>query len=216
MVLLSCSDPGTRTVAPHGGAAGRFSPNPMAIGIPTSGEPILIDISTSTTANALCARAAAAGERLPGPWLVDRDGQATDDPRALSENGALLPLGGLDLGHKGFALSLFVEALTNALGGHGRADGVTRWGASVFLQLIDPARYAGREAFLRETSFLARSCAETPVAAGKPAVRLPGQGALARRARQLAAGVELHPTIMPALQPWAEKLAVPAPTAQAG
>jgi LDH2 family malate/lactate/ureidoglycolate dehydrogenase len=123
-----------------------------------------------------------------------------------------LPLGGLDLGHKGFALALFVEAITNALSGHGRADGANRWGASVFLQLINPASFAGREAFLRETSFLAESCRDTPAPPGKPPVRLPGQGALARRAAQLAHGVELYPTIMPALTPFADRLRVPAPS----
>jgi len=72
---------------------------------------------------------------------------------------------------------------TNALGGHGRADGETRWGASVFLQLINPKQFGGREAFLRETSFFAQFCAETPVPAGKPPVRLPGHGR-ARASRQ--------------------------------
>jgi len=214
MMVLSCSDPSTRTVAPHGGAAPRFSPNPLAVGIPTSQDPILIDISTSTTANAIASRVAAAGERLPGPWVVDRQGQATDDPGVLfdGKGGSLLPLGGVDLGHKGFALALLVEALTSALGGHGRADDVKRWGCSVFLQLIDPGRFAGKDAFLRETSFLAEACVQTPTAAGKPPVRLPGQGALARRGQQLAGGVQLHPSILPALKPWAEKLGVPLPS----
>jgi LDH2 family malate/lactate/ureidoglycolate dehydrogenase len=215
-MVLSCADPGSRTVTPHGGAAPRFSPDPIAIGIPTAGEPILIDISASSTTNALCQRVATAGERLPGPWVVDREGQATDDPRVLFDGGggAVLPLGGIDLGHKGFALALFVEALTNGLGGHGRAHDVKRWGASVFLQLIDPGRFGGQQAFLHETSFLARSCVETPVGPGKPPVRMPGQASLARRARQLVEGIALHPTILPVLQPWAEKLGVPLPAAR--
>jgi LDH2 family malate/lactate/ureidoglycolate dehydrogenase len=214
LILLTCSDPQSRTVTPHGGAAPRYSPNPLAVGIPTGGEPVLIDISMSSTANALCQRRAAAGERLPGPWLVDREGQPTDDPQVLFNNrgGAILPLGGTDLGYKGFALGLFVEALTNALGGHGRADGVTRWGASVFLQLINPEQFGGRDAFLRETSFFTQVCRETPVLAGKPPVRLPGQAALARRAEQLTHGVQLHPTILPALMPWAKTLKVKPPS----
>jgi L-lactate dehydrogenase len=213
MILLSCSDPANRTVAPHGGVAPRFSPDPVAVGIPTDDKPLLIDISMSTTANAVCQRVAAAGERLPGPRLIDRNGQPTNDPRELFEGrgGSLLPLGGLDLGHKGFALALLVEALTNALGGHGRADNISRWGASVFLQIINPDRFGGQKAFLRETGFLAQSCRETPVPAGKPPVRLPGEAALSRRAAQLAHGVELHPTIMPALIPWAESLKVAFP-----
>ena len=213
-ILLTCSDPQSRTVAPHGGISPRYSPNPLAVGIPTNGVPILIDISTSATANGLCQRLAAAEEKLPGSWLVDREGQPTNDPQVLFDGrgGSILPLGGTDLGYKGFALGLFVEALTNALGGHGRAAGETRWGASVFLQLINPEQFGGREAFLRETSFLSQACVETPVAPGSPPVRLPGQAALARRAEQLEHGVELHPTIMPQLLPWAEALKVKLPS----
>ncbi len=212
-ILLTCSDPQSRTVTPHGGTAPRYSPNPIAIGIPTGGEPVLIDISTSSTSNALCQRLAATGERLPGSWLVDREGKPTDDPQVLLNHrgGAILPLGGTDLGHKGFALGLFVEALTNALGGHGRATGETRWGASVFLQLINPERFGGRDDFLRETSFFAQTCTETPVPPGQPPVRMPGHAALARRADQLARGVQLHSTILPALIPWAETLRVATP-----
>jgi LDH2 family malate/lactate/ureidoglycolate dehydrogenase len=216
-ILLSCSDPANRTVTPHGGVAPRFSPNPFAVGIPTGNKPILIDISMSTTANALCQRLAAADERLPGPWIVDREGKPSDDPRLLfnGNGGSLLPLGGLDLGYKGFALALFVEAMTNALSGYGRAADPKRWGASVFLQLIDPRRFGGHKAFVREMSFLAQSCFEAPVPKGKPPVRMPGQAALLRREKQLAKGVELHPTILPALEPWAEKFGVAAPAAMA-
>jgi L-lactate dehydrogenase len=213
VILLTCSDPQSRTVAPHGGVEPRYSPNPIAVGIPTNADPLLIDMSASSTSNGLCIRLAAAGERLPGPWLKDRAGNASDDPQILrGENGgAILPLGGMDLGYKGFALGLIVEALTSALAGHGRADGTTHWGASVFLQLINPEQFGGREAFLRETSFLARSCRETPVPSGSPPVRLPGDAAIARRASQLANGVDLEPTIMPALIPWANRLRVALP-----
>jgi L-lactate dehydrogenase len=146
---------------------------------------------------------------------VDADGRAADDPAVLFADrpGAVLPLGGLDLGHKGFALALLVEALTSGLAGHGRADEPKNWGASVFLMLADPERFGGRDAFVRETSRLAELCRTTPVAPGAPSVRLPGAAALARRARQLAEGVELHPTALKKLAPWAEKLGVPVPAA---
>jgi L-lactate dehydrogenase len=44
-------------------------------------------------------------------------------------------------------------------------------------------------------------------------VRLPGEAALARRARQLAEGVALHATVMPKLRPWAERFGVALPAA---
>jgi L-lactate dehydrogenase len=154
------------------------------------------------------------GGRLPGPWLVDADGRATDDPAVLfggARRGAILPLGGLELGHKGFALALLVEALTSGLAGHGRAEKPDAWGASVYLQLIDPDRFAGRAAFRRQMSAIADACRASATAPGAPPVRMPGQAALERRARQIAHGVELYPTILDALAPWAQRLEVALP-----
>ncbi len=58
MVIIACSDPRNKTVAPFGGKIPVYSPNPLAIGIPTEGDPILIDVSISATANAVVNRAA--------------------------------------------------------------------------------------------------------------------------------------------------------------
>ena len=217
VILLTCSDPSVASVAPHGAVAGRLTPNPLAAGFPTDGLPVLIDVSASTTTNGLVARMnrAGKGERLPGPWLVDAQGNATDDPAVMDANppGAILPLGGLELGHKGFALGLLVEALTAALAGHGRADGESRWGASVFLQVIDPGAFGGREAFARETGWLANACRTAPVKRGGSPVRLPGERGLRLRDQQLAEGVALHPETMTSLRPWAAKLGVGLPAA---
>jgi LDH2 family malate/lactate/ureidoglycolate dehydrogenase len=195
-----------------------YSPNPIAAGIPTGGEPILIDISASTTAAAVCVRAAQGGRRLPGPWLVDKEGRPTDDPGPLVEDrsGALYPLGGADLGYKGFALGILLEALTSGLAGHGRHVQEARWGCSVFLMLADPASFGGRAAFARETSFLAAASRAAAVPPGQPAVRLPGEHALLRRADQLANGVALHSDILPALLACAADLNVDVPSVLKG
>jgi len=217
VMLLMSSDPATGSVAPHGAIAGRFTPNPIAAGFPTDALPVLIDISASTTTNGLVSRLnrAGKGERLPGPWLVDNRGDASDDPAVFLTRppGAILPLGGMDLGHKGFGLALLVEALTSALAGHGRADDEKRWGAAVFVQIIDPGAFGGRDAFARETGWLANACRTAPVKPGNPPVRMPGERGLKLRERQLAEGVALHPETMPALVPWAEKLGVELPSA---
>ena len=210
VMLLMCSDPNVASVAPFGGTRALITPNPMAAGIPTPGLPILMDISASTTTNGLTGRLRAEGKRLDHPWVQDADGAPTNDPAALFTDppGTILPLGGVDSGHKGFALGLLVEALTAALGGFGRADPKEGWGAAVYLQVIDPASFGGLDAFTRQTGWLAEAAVANPPRPGGPAVRMPGARGLALRDRQLREGVTLYPGIVAALRPWSEQLSV--------
>jgi LDH2 family malate/lactate/ureidoglycolate dehydrogenase len=210
MILLASSDPSAASVAPHGGTTAVFTPDPIAVGIPTSGDPILIDTSTSITTNGMSARLRAEGGRFPHPWLIDATGGPSDDPQVLVADppGTILPTGGLDHGHKGYALALMVEALTLGLGGFGRAEPAEGWGASVFVQLLDPDAFAGGPAFRRQTDWLAAACRNSPPRAGVEAVRLPGETALRRRAAALTHGIALHPGIMPALDAWAQRFGV--------
>lgn len=211
VMLLTCSDPAVASVTPFGGHAGRYTPNPIAAGFPTDGLPVLIDISASTTTNGMVARMNRRGEKLASPWLVDNQGEPSTDPAVMFTDppGAILPLGGVEQGYKGYALGLLVEALTSALGGHGRADGDKRWGANVFLQVINPAAFGGLEAFKRETGWLADACRNTP--AREARVRMPGERALALRQAQLEIGVALHDDVLAALGPLTRDSGVPLP-----
>jgi len=212
--IIESSDPTVAAVVPHGGLRPFITPNPIAAGLPTSGDPMLIDVSTSITSMGYAKQEMLAGRKLRGAWLIDHDGNATRDPGVLfnEPRGALLPLGGIDAGHKGFALGLLIEAMTGGLAGHGRADPPAGWGGTVFLQVVDPAAFGGLDAFLRQMDFLAASARETPVRHGAEQVRLPGERGLARYREQLAGGVNLYPTIMPSLEAWAAQYAVSPPT----
>jgi len=214
VALIYCSDPATASVAPFGGLTPVFTPNPLAAGIPTSREPIVLDISASLTTNGLTARLHKAGQKLPYPWVQDARGNATDDPGVLfaEPRGTLLPLGGLDAGHKGYALALLIEALTAGLAGMGRADPNEGWGATVFVQVIDPRAFGGIAAFARQMDWLVDACHDATPREGSERVRVPGEGGLARFREQRENGVRLHPTIMPMLAPWCEKLGVPIPS----
>ncbi len=213
MLLLTCSDPTVATVAPHGGRRGVFTPNPLAAAWPTAGDPVMLDVSMSITTNGLVKRRHTEKRPMDGEWLLDADGRPTQDPAVLFADpaGAILPIGGLDHGHKGYALGLLVEALSGGLAGHGRADPAEGWTASVFLQVLDPALFGGTESFLRETTLLAEACRATPPRPGVERVRLPGEGGLRRRGAQLRDGVELYPGILTALAPWAQRYGVALP-----
>lgn len=209
------SDPAVTAVVPFGGTRPVMTPNPLAIGIPASGDPILIDISASITTMGMSARYKREGRRMPGTWLTDGKGLPSDDPKVFDATppGALMPLGGVDAGHKGYGLGIAVEALTSGLGGYGRADPVPGWGASVFVQVLDPAAFGGLDGFHRQIDGLVRSCVENPPREGGGPVRMPGHRGLQRRRDQLANGVALHASILPGLAPWAErfKRAMPNP-----
>ena len=215
MAIVASSDPSVASVAPFGGAERIYTPNPLAAGWPSPGGPVMIDVSMSITTNGMTNRLRGEGKRFPHPWLLDGNGQPTDDPNAYFADppGSLLPLGGADSGHKGFALGLLLEALTSALAGFGRADAPKDWGASVFVLIIDPARFGGAEAFLRETGWMENAVHANRPAPGVERVRLPGERGLALRREGLAKGVVLHQSIPPMLKNRAEAagLAMPRP-----
>ncbi|MBX9582697.1 MAG: Ldh family oxidoreductase [Gemmataceae bacterium] len=213
MALIASSDPAAATVAPFGGRRPVLTPDPLAVGVPTGGDPILIDVSASITTNGMAGRLHQEGGRFPGAWALDADGRPTDDPAVLFADppGTLLPTGGTDHGHKGYGLALLVEALTQGLGGFGRADRPDGWGAGVFVQVLDPAAFGGADPFVRQTGWLAAACRDCPPAPGVDAVRLPGQRGLERKRRALAEGVPLYPGLLAALVPYSEKLGVAPP-----
>ena len=213
LMILTCSDPNTESVAPFGGLDPVFTPNPIAAGIPTNNVPVLMDISTSATTNGMTNRLHKEGKRLPAAWVMDGHGVAGDDPAVLFNHpkGTILPLGGMDSGHKGYGLSLLVEALTGGLAGHGRADPAEGWGATVFLQVIDPRAFSGLHAFTRQTDAVAAACRTSrPIRPGD-AVRTPGEKGMTLASHQRQAGIALYPAILPSLASWSLKLGVTAP-----
>src|SRR5262245_24859543 len=79
MITITSSDPAVRSVAPYGGRKAVYTPDPLAVGIPTDGDPILIDMSASITTNGMSDRLRREGKRFPGRWALDAAGNATDD-----------------------------------------------------------------------------------------------------------------------------------------
>jgi L-lactate dehydrogenase len=215
VLLLLTSAPAGGSVAPFGGTRALFSPSPIGVGIPTGADPVLVDVSTSLTTNNMLARLAREGRRLPAPWLLDEEGRPTDDPQVVvpPRQGTIQPLGGTGAGHKGYGLALMVEALTAGLAGQGRSDPGLRWGGTVFVQVIDPAAFNGRDAFAQQMDWIAERCESNPPARADRPVRLPGRGGQARRREQLQGGVALSGPIVQGLRDWSVRLdvAMPAP-----
>ena len=212
MAILSCSAPTAATVAPFGGTRGLLSPNPLAAGIPTAGDPILLDISASITTNNNARQLVRSGERFPAAWALDAQGRPSDDPAvAVSGGGTLLPVGGLDHGHKGYSLALLIDALTQAIPGYGRSDHPSGVVMGVFLQVIDPAAFGGTQAFVRQTTWLADACRANPPRPDVQRVRVPGENAMKLHRAAMRDGVALSEPVVEALRPYAARFAVELP-----
>lgn len=103
-------------VAPFGSRDAGFSTNPVSMGIPVGGnaKPML-DMATSTVALGKVRVAHNKGEMVPDGWIIDGEGNPTNDPTAMwsKREGALTAFGD----HKGSGLGLFVELLAGAVAG---------------------------------------------------------------------------------------------------
>lgn len=214
VALIANSDPAGQRVAPYGGTEAVFTPDPIAMGYPGADHPVLVDICASITTTSMTRQKQAAGELFDHPWLLDAEGRPTRNPSVLEHReprGSLQLIGGQEYGHKGFGLALMIEALSQGLAGHGRKDAPRRWGGNVFLQVIDPRRFAGAEAFGEQMDHLSERCrANRPIDPARP-VRVPGDQAARGIAEAAQAGIAYESATWDALTACAARLQVELP-----
>ena len=131
-------------MAMHGSFEAFLGTNPLAIGIPTSGAPIVFDMATAAIAWYGVILANAEGKTIPDGVAYNEAGNVTTDP-AQALAGAIKAFGG----YKGAALALIVEILTRPLVGASRNEDGTKldWGNLVFA--IDPVLLADDEPSFR-------------------------------------------------------------------
>jgi hydroxycarboxylate dehydrogenase B len=181
-------------VAPPGGKAPRLSTNPLAIGVPFGNDPLVLDFSTSATAEGKVRVKKIAGQPCPEGWLIDSEGRPTIDPNTLYGNppGSILPMGGPQA-YKGFGLGLMIEIFTGAISGGVCARPVpyAKKGNCVFMMLIDSARYGGADHFRAEVAQLVEYIKSCPRVDGCDEILLPGDPERRLFAQRNAGGVPL-------------------------
>ena len=102
------------SVAPHGATKPLFGTNPLSFAWPRKNNtPVVYDMATSTMAMGEVQVAARDGHKVPYGTGIDKDGNKTDDPKAIAEGGVLLPFGN----HKGSAIAMMIELLAAGLVG---------------------------------------------------------------------------------------------------
>jgi LDH2 family malate/lactate/ureidoglycolate dehydrogenase len=164
--------------------------NPIAIAVPTSRGPIVLDMGTSAFMMTEVLLRERLGEPLPEGVALGPDGAPTRDP-ALARRGALLPFGG----YKGFGLALMMQAL-GLLAGSG-SDAESDYGylfVAFRPDLLGPADVFEGQV----TQFIERIKA-TPRAPGIEEIRIPSERAFRSRDRAVREGLEIDRLVFDAL-----------------
>jgi L-2-hydroxycarboxylate dehydrogenase (NAD+) len=176
----------SRLVAPFGGTKAMLGTNPLAIAIPSSRGPIVLDIGTSAFMMTEVLLRERLGEPLPDGVAIGPDGEPTADA-ALARRGALLPFGGAVGGYKGFGLALMIQALGLLAGaGSGRESDYGYLFIAFRPDLIGPA-----DVFERQVTQLIDRVKATPRQDGVEEIRIPSERAFRSRERLLREGLTI-------------------------
>jgi LDH2 family malate/lactate/ureidoglycolate dehydrogenase len=181
-------------VHPWGGTRAMIGTNPIGVAVPTTAEPIVLDMSTAQVSMGKILEHAVRRDPIPLGWAVDETGTPTTDPGEAAR-GAIAPFGGA----KGYVLGLAFEAITGVLtrSAFGTAvkgtldtDNPCTKG-DVFL-CISVDRL-GLGPALPELAAYLEEIRESSAIPG--AVTIPGDRARETRRKRLADGIPLHPEV---------------------
>ena len=177
----------SRLVAPPGGAKAVLGTNPIAIAIPSSRDPIVLDIGTSAFMMTEVMLRERLGELLPEGVAIGPGGEPTRDP-ALARRGALLPFGG----YKGFGLALMIQAL--GLLSSERDDD-----PGYLFIAVQPDLLGTADVFHRRVTQLIDHIKATPRQPGVDEIRIPSERAFQSRERALREGLTIDRLVFDAL-----------------
>ena len=173
-------------VAPYGGAKPTLGTNPIAMGFPMKGDPLIIDLSTAAFPGTELDFFALLNQALPTGVALDAQGEFTTDP-LKAKKGALLPFGG----HKGYALALGFQALA-VLSGSARSP---NHDYGYFFIAFKPDLLMPLSEYEDSLLALIEKVRNTPKLPGVQGIRIPGERGQALRRINQDKGIEIDPNI---------------------
>jgi LDH2 family malate/lactate/ureidoglycolate dehydrogenase len=199
-------------MATWGGADLLLGTNPLAIGVPSGGAPLVFDMATSIVAYGTVKKYALRGLTMPQGWFVKPEtGEAITDPSKSGE-GILLPTGE----YKGSGLALMIGLLAGVLNGaaFGRdvvdfnADDESETNTGHFLIVVDIARFLPLATFTAEVDRHMRDLRASQRLPGVDAIRLPGDRRAECREERLGDGVPIAAALLAQLDELAAELKI--------
>ncbi|WP_246160096.1 Ldh family oxidoreductase [Aureimonas fodinaquatilis] len=193
-IVLSTSE---ALVHPWGGRKAMIGTNPIAIGVPATPQPFIMDMATGEISMGKVQDHANRGEPLQEGWALNVDGEPTVDAEAAL-SGAIAPFGQAKGYALGLAFELLVASLTASAMGtdvKGTLDSHHPANKGDVLIAIEPN--GGSAAALETYLNAIRNC---PPLDGFDSVSVPGDRARQRRADNLEAGIVVPDLLWTRLQ----------------
>ena len=182
-------------VPPSGSYEPLFCTNPIAWGVPTAHEPIVLDMSSSGISFFGLVEARTQGVQVAAGLGYDKDGNKTTDPAEIME-GAIRPF---DKGVKGSGLALMVQIIGGALVGGDFLNGSDHDGNVVIA--INPDAMIGMGRFIDETTKMAATIKQAKKLDGVDEVMVPGERGDKIKARILDRGeIEIENNLLNSLR----------------
>lgn len=171
-----------QTTAPHGSTEALFCTNPVAYGIPTENDPIILDMTTSAMAYYGLIEAKTAGKMVPEGTGYDKDGNSTQDPTEIML-GALKTFGG----HRGSGLALIGQIFAGVLVQADSFDSNSH-NAGNLVMALDPEILTSKENFTKEVSSIINRIKSARKAEGVSEILIPGERGNSFNAEVLSSG----------------------------
>ncbi len=205
------------SVAVPGSRKAVLGSNPLAYGIPTATDPIVLDIATAAVAGGKVYAALQRGESIPSTWLIGPDGHPTTDGSLYPHSAALAPMAG----HKGYGLGLWCEVLSAVIPGGNLTWQVGSWifdppsrpsWHNASIMIVDVEAVCGLPAFFDRIQSLIDEIHQSPPADGSSGVLLPGEREFQLQRQAVTKGISLPEDVCAKLREAAEISGVELPT----
>ena len=179
MVGMSMSN-GDVLIAATGSAERTIGNNPFSYAFPADkyGK-VVYDIAMSYTSDRKIVQMDKEGKKLPDGWIIDKEGNPTNDPSEYEKGGTLLPFGG----YKGYGMAMMVETLAATLSGAAMTTNVHAWnenpeeGGNVghFFMAIDISKLGGAEGYKKRVDDMIDEIKASKKAPGVTKIYYPGE-----------------------------------------
>jgi LDH2 family malate/lactate/ureidoglycolate dehydrogenase len=186
-------------VPPYGSFEPLFCTNPIAWGVPTDNEPIVLDMSSSGISFYGLVEAKTQGVQVAEGLGYDKEGNETTNPAEIME-GAIRPF---DKGAKGAGLALMVQIIGGALVGGDFLNESDHDGNVVIA--INPEAMIGTEKFIEETTKMTVAIRQAKKLEGVEEVLVPAERGDRIRSRVLDSGeIEIEENLFEGLRSFVE------------